>query len=361
MPSSASAQLIAHLQGEVTTLATLWDVTRTDGEVFYFTDHDENITYGGNIYLTGIGYNRSAIEDKSDMSVDNMDIDGVLDTDYISREDVRAGRFDRAKVVLTVVNYADLTMGGITKRTGWFGEVKQNNNGEFKVELRGLSQALSERFVETYTPGCRVDLGSQKCGIPLVLSEFRRVNNRNYALGKYVSYVDIDDLVFKCTTPGKSAANASQYDESAFEYAMVGDTISDGTVVWTAEQIFHVGFVITSVTSRREFTLDLVTPSGRWDTDNAYFDGGTILFSDGENDSVAKEMSSFEFDTANGGAVTLFLRMPYTVTVGDTGILYPGCSKGIEICASRFSNGINFRGFPHIPGDKYLKDYPDTK
>lgn len=361
MPSNASSAFLTHLSGETTFLATLWEVTRRDGQVFRFTDHDQNITYSGNTYITGIGYNRSAIEDKFDLSVDNMNITGILDTTYIDRDDVRGGLFDRAHVVITIINWKDPTQAGAVKRSGWFGEVKQNNNGEFETELRGLTQALSERFAETYTPGCRVDLGSQKCGIPLVLSEFSRAHETTYALGNYVSIPDIHDLVFECTTAGTSAASGS-YDESDFEYAVSGGTITDGEAVWTARAVFHAQFVVTAVTSRAQFSADLIPTTGRWNSDGAYFDGGTITFDYGNNDAVSLEISSFDFDSDDaGGNITLFLRAPFSVETGDTGTIFPGCSKGIGVCNSRFSNSVNFRGFPHVPGDKYLKDYPDTK
>ncbi len=36
------------------------------------------------------------------------------------------------------------------------------------------------------------------------------------------------------------------------------------------------------------------------------------------------------------------------------------CDKRWETCVATFSNGINFRGFPDIPGDDFLTAYPAT-
>lgn len=360
MPSSLSVALASHLSGELTTLATLWAITRRDGVEFFFTDHDMPITFGGDTYLTGLGYSRSAIEDKFDMSVDNMEITGVLDTTYIDRDAVRAGLFDRAQVRITIVNWKTLSQGGLIKRSGRFGEVKQNNNGEFSVELRGLTQALSETLVESYTPGCRVDIGSAKCGIPLSPTAFLRQNSTDYPQGRHVTISGVTSVVFKSTRRGVTATSIA-YDPAPFSTASVGDTVTDGTMVWEAVRPFYTTFVVTSVTSRRAFTIDIVDSAGRWDEDAAYFDGGQVLFSTGENAGLAQEISLFDFDTSNGGAVSLYLRMPFVVTVGDTGSLYPGCFKGIDQCSRRFANAPNFRGFPHVPGDKYLKNYPNSK
>lgn len=38
-----SSSLKSHLNSEVTTLATCWKLTRTDGKIFTFTDHDKDL------------------------------------------------------------------------------------------------------------------------------------------------------------------------------------------------------------------------------------------------------------------------------------------------------------------------------
>ena len=36
----------------------------------------------------------------------------------------------------------------------------------------------------------------------------------------------------------------------------------------------------------------------------------------------------------------------------------PGCDKRAETCRAKFDNFLNFRGFPHIPGDDWVTAYP---
>jgi len=31
-----------------------------------------------------------------------------------------------------------------------------------------------------------------------------------------------------------------------------------------------------------------------------------------------------------------------------------GCDKRIETCTARFGNAINYRGFPHMPGNDFV-------
>ena len=38
--------------------------------------------------------------------------------------------------------------------------------------------------------------------------------------------------------------------------------------------------------------------------------------------------------------------------------LEPGCDKRAETCRTKFNNFLNFRGFPHIPGEDWLTSYP---
>ena len=90
-----SAALAAHLAQEVTTLATCWRVTRRDGEVFGFTDHDRDLTVGGQVYGAATGYTRSAIAGNAGLSVANLDVDAILDANAITDADLRAGRFDK--------------------------------------------------------------------------------------------------------------------------------------------------------------------------------------------------------------------------------------------------------------------------
>lgn len=161
-------ELQAHLEGEVTTLATIWRITRTDGANFYFTDHDQNITFDGNIYEASSGYNRSAMDNKSGLPVDNLNILGFFDNDAITETDLRGGLFDFAEVRIGMVNYRDLTQGQMRMKRGKLGEVVYSEStGVFNTELRGLTQLYSQGALELYQSQCRADLGDARCKVPL--------------------------------------------------------------------------------------------------------------------------------------------------------------------------------------------------
>lgn len=160
---SISTALSLHLDGEVTTLASCWRIVRRDGQEFFFTDHDQDILFEGNVYEAESSYDRTAVANSSDMSVDNMDVAGILDSEKISEEDMRNGLFNRADVYVFIVNWMNPSIGPLKVRRGWFGEVTVNDNGQFTTEIRGLAQALSHNFIEVYAAECRADFCDSRC------------------------------------------------------------------------------------------------------------------------------------------------------------------------------------------------------
>jgi len=163
---TVAAALETHLQGEVTTLATCWTVTRTDGEVFRFTSHDRDLTVSGETYLAASGYTSTQISSSDQFSVDNLEVMGVLDSAGITEADLAAGLFDFAEVELFVVNWTDTSIGTLPLRKGWLGEVTRHA-AHFVAELRGLTQALQQPVGDAYSVACRADLGDTQCGVTL--------------------------------------------------------------------------------------------------------------------------------------------------------------------------------------------------
>jgi uncharacterized phage protein (TIGR02218 family) len=162
---TASAALKAHFGQEVTTLAILWKITRADLQVFGYTDHDADITFSGVTYLAGTGHTPSSIKTTSQLNVDNLEVQSVLDTD-ITEADIEAGIWNYAAVLIQVVNYNDLTMGSMTLRQGWLGEIKTGRHN-LVTELRGMMQPLQQVVGRIYTAGCDADLGDTRCGVVL--------------------------------------------------------------------------------------------------------------------------------------------------------------------------------------------------
>lgn len=101
------------------------------------------------------------------------------------------------------------------------------------------------------------------------------------------------------------------------------------------------------VTSRRVFT---VTGAASGQADH-WFRYGTILFTSGANSGRIVEIKDNIGDT-----ITLQLALPFDLESGDTATLIAGCDRSRSTCRDKYSNVVNFRGEPDIPGnDAMLK------
>lgn len=166
--------MASHIAQEVTTLCMCWKVIRTDGTIFGFTDLDMDIIYNGVLYESETGFNRSAISSNSSFDIDNLDVNGFLESDRITEQELRAGLFDFASVYVFMLNWQNPTDGEIKLRRGWFGEVTQGQNGMFSTEIRGLNQALNYNIMETFQPDCRADFCDARC--TLNIADFERTS-----------------------------------------------------------------------------------------------------------------------------------------------------------------------------------------
>jgi uncharacterized phage protein (TIGR02218 family) len=90
--------------------------------------------------------------------------------------------------------------------------------------------------------------------------------------------------------------------------------------------------------------------------DDGWFTAGKLTFTSGANAGLSVEVKSHRHD----GTVTLDLwqAMPQPIAAGDAFVITAGCDKRFATCHERFDNAINFRGFPHIPGNDFVLRYP---
>lgn len=166
MTHSITPQLKAHFASETTTLCTLWKITRADGVIFAFTDFTQDITYNGVTYLAATAFTASTVQQNSDFSVDNLEVDGVLDSSTITEADLLAGLYDFADLLVLIVNYNDLTMGDLVLKSGSLGQVTIQKR-QFVAEVRGISQLLQQNLGHVYAASCDALLGDARCTLNL--------------------------------------------------------------------------------------------------------------------------------------------------------------------------------------------------
>jgi len=278
-----------HLAQGNTTLTTLLQINRLDGQVFYFTNREEGLTYNLNYYAPYSGYMPSALDTKINMSVDNQSIIGILNSDTITQADIRAGLFDFANVKLSAVNYKDLGMGEMSMLVGKFGEAVLEGN-QFTIELRGMAQLLQQKMGELYLIPCPATFGDARCGINAL--------DPAYTKSFTVSAIIVDE-------------------------------------------------------ERRTFqTNSLVDTTGYFNSGLVTFDGNAANPGVVMDVKVYTLLQTNPPDPIDLSQIELYEPMASNIQIGDSGTILVGCPKSLEACKTKFlqSNHLRYRGFPHLIG-----------
>ena len=167
MSKTISGGLNTHIAGEVTTLATMFKLTRRDGTILGLTSHDQALTYGGLVYTPVNSFDHSSIQTTAGMSVDNLDVLALIDSDLITEAELKSRLYDYAGIEIFIVNWGDLTQGAVILRVGTLGEITVNRSGTFHAELRGRMQPLQETIGRVCGRRCDARLGDTRCGFNL--------------------------------------------------------------------------------------------------------------------------------------------------------------------------------------------------
>ena len=101
----------------------------------------------------------------------------------------------------------------------------------------------------------------------------------------------------------------------------------------------------------------LVRVSGLDAFDDEWFARGRLQWTGGANTGLAVEVKEHRAE-AGETRISLWQSMPEPIAEGDTFAVTAGCDKRFETCRNKFANGLNFRGFPHMPGNDFVVAYP---
>jgi uncharacterized phage protein (TIGR02218 family) len=272
------------LSSGVTTLARCWIITRRDGVVMGFTDHDTDLTVSGTLCHAGTGLTASEATARLGLQVDGSEIAGALADESLAESDLAAGRYDAADTEVHLVDWSDPSLHVLMAK-GALGEVRREGLG-FTAELRSLSARLNEESGRLYTATCTADLGDARCTVDLTNPAF-------HGNGTVASLA------------GTSAFHASGLGSFADE-------------------------VLTA---------------------------GKLTFTGGANTGFAVEVKTHRL-ALDGVLIELWQQTPEPIAISDAFTVTFGCDKRFATCRDRFANGINFRGFPYIPGNDFVISYP---
>jgi len=159
------ADLAAHLARDATTTCHAWRVTRRDGVVLGFCEHDRDLTFDGTIFLAASGFSASEAEAATGLSAGADEVAGGFSNVAIREQDLATGRYDGARVDLFLVNWAAPDQHMLLN-TREIGEVSRAG-GQFRAELRSLAHRLNQPQGRVYNRRCDASLGDARCGVNL--------------------------------------------------------------------------------------------------------------------------------------------------------------------------------------------------
>jgi uncharacterized phage protein (TIGR02218 family) len=272
---NAPAPLTALLVHGVHRWATCWFIERTDAVTYGFTNHDRPLVVDGYTYTPFASPEASAVQKTEGLGrVQDTEIRGFIDSNFITEDDLRTGKYRGAKVIEFVVDWRFPWAGKFQTLVYWIRETTFDNES-WTAQCEGLLGRMRGKVGQVLNRTCGHTLGDSKCQV----------------------------AVISLATTGNV------------------DSIVESRVGFTA-------------------TLGVPQPDG-------YFDAGVITWTSGANSGIDCEVKSYKL--ANG-TFALQLKTPYAIVVGDDFNIIPGCDKNLSTCREKYSNVVNFGGFPTLVG-----------
>jgi len=276
--------LAAHLATGLTTVCRCWAITRSDGEILGFTDHDQDLSFEGVLFRADTGLTAGVLQQTTGLAVDNAEAVGALTDAAIREEDINAGRFDGAEVRAWLVNWVRVDQRTLQFK-GSIGEVRRAG-GAFHAELRGLAEALNQPGGRVFQAPCDAILGDRNCGVNL--------------------------------------------EGAGYSAEIPCESVDDG----------------------RSFFFSHLS-----DFDDRWFERGRLVVLSGEAKKLSGTIKNDRLSDS-GRRIELWQRIRARVANGDLIRLEVGCDKRPETCRLKFSNIVNFRGFPSVPGEDWMMAVP---
>jgi uncharacterized phage protein (TIGR02218 family) len=159
------AILQARLDAGATTLAWCWVITRRDGAVFGFTDHDRALSAGGTDCEPESGFSPGQTRSEATFSPARAAVFGAISSNRITDVDLDNGVWDAARVEVYRVDWTDPALA-FKAFTGEIGAIKRTETG-FEGELAGLSARLGRVITRVFARTCDAELGDARCTVDL--------------------------------------------------------------------------------------------------------------------------------------------------------------------------------------------------
>jgi uncharacterized phage protein (TIGR02218 family) len=268
------------------------------GSVLAFTNHIQNLTVDGQLYLARPGMRVSEVKSGLKMEIDTSQAQGFFQSGVITLADILKGKFRDATFERRFANYDAPGDGGYTYQSGQIGRVDVGDNS-FTVELRGLIQKLSQPVGRVTSRMCDVQrVGDSRCKF-------------NLATLQYI----------------------------------------DG-ITWGPS--FTQTLTVSNVFAANHFAAT----GHAFGTGGAWFPSGYLTWITGNNAGYTAEIGEEEvLISPSRVGLTLIMQPGQDIQVGDTCSATAGCDRTTVQCQNKFKNAsqpngnlVNFRGYPDLAG-----------
>jgi uncharacterized phage protein (TIGR02218 family) len=154
------------LDGEVTSAALCWRLERTDGAGLALTTHDGPVMSEGIRHEPAPGIVPAAVSRKLGIEPQSSEVAGALSTEALDANDLALGRWDGARVSLTVADWQDSEAAPVALLGGEIGSVSIAGDS-FSADLQGAAAKLSAPVCPATSAECRAELGDKRCRVDL--------------------------------------------------------------------------------------------------------------------------------------------------------------------------------------------------
>lgn len=171
---SISPAARTHLGRESRRVTVCGVVYKKDGSTVRCSQHDLDLEIDSGdfegIYYANAPITSSDIKSGSDLSVDNLEVDGFIDDNLnftgFTVAEIEAGQFTGAPFETFMCQWDDPGAWQKIIRRGYLGELSRNAEGQFKAEWRGILQVVQQVVGRTYAELCDVKrFGDTRCGL----------------------------------------------------------------------------------------------------------------------------------------------------------------------------------------------------
>ena len=257
-------------------ISYLFTILAADNTARRFTDHNVNLTVGGQVHIPTAGIGRMKMKTTNNAEVSNQEIAATI-IDMPDGE-LKSGKWDNAQIEVAICSWRSPGEGKLIIFKGSLGVIQWTDEG-FRADIQNYLRDLARNLGNTVTANCRHQLYSTSgpgkigaCGI----------NRPAHTVNVAVDSVLTQRLKFKIGSSGKATAWAS----SGFVKFTSGDNA--GLTYEVKKHLVEGGALGESIELYLP-TIGLITP------------GTTIELSAGCDKTVATCKAKFNNITNFGG------------------------------------------------------------